>query len=290
MLQRLLRRPLFPIMLALSSAACSSPSDLKKSTGVATDHNDTASTHDRAAVAKVAKADAKPINFVDDGTAPDDGKGSRKFSYSWPAAVSAIPKLATLLTRERDKALASQKAQWAQALGSTPDDCASCRSYETKHEWKVVADLPQWLSLSDLLYVYSGGAHGMTGLSSLVWDKRVGHAVDGKDMFRSPEALERALGSQLCENLDKARAKKRGEPVPQPSGANDFLNGCPHLDQATILPGSSGGEKFDRVGIWFGPYVAGPYAEGSYELTFPVDSAIIDAVKPEYGSAFTIGR
>ena len=34
-------------------------------------------------------------------------------------------------------------------------------------------------------------------------------------------------------------------------------------------------------------YVAGPYAEGSYEFTFPVDSAVIDAVKPEYVAAFS---
>ncbi|MXP27521.1 hypothetical protein GRI58_01635 [Porphyrobacter algicida] len=263
---------------------------MKKQTAVAPDHGRSVAAQATASAVKQAAADAKPVDFTDNETAPGKVEGSRRFSYSWPAAVSAIPKLAALLTRERDKALASQKAQWNQALASTPDDCASCRSFGTKNEWQVVADLPQWLSLSDLAYVYSGGAHGMTGLSSLVWDKRVGRAVTGKEMFRSPGALERALGPTLCEKLDKARAKKRGEPIPKPSGSDDFLNGCPHLDEATILPGSSGGEKFDRIGIWFGPYVAGPYAEGSYELTFPVDSAIIDAVKPEYASAFTISR
>ena len=43
-------------------------------------------------------------------------------------------------------------------------------------------------------------------------------------------------------------------------------------------------KTFDRIGILIGPYVAGPYAEGSYEFTFPVDSAVIDAVNQVAGA------
>ena len=292
MRHRLLQSPIFPIILALSSAACSAPGDGRKSHDSESAPTASVSAPGRAPAPMVAKKDARAVHFTDNATGQGDGaaKATRKFSYSWPAAVSAVPGLVALLTGEREKALASQKAQWAQVLDTASSDCPACRSFETVEKWQVVADLPQWLSLSDTIYTYKGGAHGMTGLRSLVWDKHAGRAIEGKDLFRSPEALERALGSRLCARLDKARAKKRGEPIPSLKGADDFLNGCPHLDQATILVGSARGEKFDRVGIWFGPYAAGPYAEGSYELNFPLDAAVIDAVKPEYAVAFTIER
>ena len=57
-----------------------------------------------------------------------------------------------------------------------------------------------------------------------------------------------------------------------------------------MLVGSSNGRTFDRIGIWYGPYVAGPYAEGAYELDFPVDARVLAAVKPEYEAAFSQAR
>ena len=35
-----------------------------------------------------------------------------------------------------------------------------------------------------------------------------------------------------------------------------------------------------------GPYSAGPYAEGSYEVALPVDAAMRGAIKTEYQDAF----
>ena len=47
---------------------------------------------------------------------------------------------------------------------------------------------------------------------------------------------------------------------------------------------------FDRVGFLIDPYTAGPYAEGTYEVTLPVTRAILAAVKPEYAESFTATR
>ena len=60
--------------------------------------------------------------------------------------------------------------------------------------------------------------------------------------------------------------------------------------KATVLVGSSNGKTFNRVGVWFGPYVAGPYSEGAYELNFPVDKAVLETVKPAYRDAFSAAR
>ena len=75
-------------------------------------------------------------------------------------------------------------------------------------EWKVVADLPRYLSLSGHLATYSGGAHGMYGLRSLVWDREAKQAIEGIALFNSPVALEQGLGQRLCDTLNAERAKR----------------------------------------------------------------------------------
>lgn len=271
-----MRARLFPISLLLSSAACSSQADYAREAGVA---------GDPAAVA-TAQAKTEPVAFEDDETR--DG-GSREFSYSWPVTVSAQPALARLLTEERDRILAQEKVEWTDALADAPMDCAACRARSFAKQWKVVADTPGWLSLSGEFSTYTGGAHGMYGLESLVWDKVKQRALPGAGLFRSPDALEAALGARLCAALNAEREKRRGEPVAASEDEAGF-DACQHVRDATVLIGSSSGKAFDRIGIWFGPYVAGPYAEGAYELDFPVDAAVLKAVRPEHAGAFAVGR
>lgn len=271
-----MRASLFLISLALSSAACSQTEEFSEEVGV---------TSQTSATAVAVSSDAKATSFEDNSEA---GGGEREFSYEWPAAVSSIPELALQLTAERDKALNEQKAEWTASLKDSPADCVSCRSRDFDKDWEVVADLPQWLSLSAEFSTYTGGAHGMHGKQSLVWDKQAKRSMEGLALFTSPVALETALGTSLCNALDAERIKRRGAPVGE--AINDIFSDCPGLDEATIMVGSGGGEHFDRLTVYFGPYVAGPYAEGDYELDFPVTASVIDAVKPQYASAFRVRR
>ena len=267
-----MRRPLFLIPLLLSSAACSSADEMEKAAGV-----EKAETAPRAAAVPVAFAN----NEERDG-------GGREFAYKWPAEVSAQPALARQLPGERDRILAQEKVEWTDTLADAPMDCTACRQRSFTKEWKVVADTPGYLSLSGEFSTYTGGAHGMYGLESLVWDKAKERALPGVGLFQSPEALEAALGPKLCAALNAEREKRRGEPV-DPQAPDEYGTGfdqCQHVKDATVLVGSSNGKVFDRIGVWFGPYVAGSYAEGAYELNFPVDAAVLKAVKPEYAGAF----
>ena len=203
-----------------------------------------------------------------------------------PELRGAEPGLARRLTEERDRILAQEKVEWTDALADSPLDCTPCRNRSFAKTWKVVADTPGFLSLSGEISTYTGGAHGMYGLESLVWDKGAQRALSGVEMFQSPARLEAALGERLCSALNAEREKRRGEPVPPADGDDIGFDSCQHVQDATVLVGSSNGRAFDRIGIWFGPYLAGPYAEGAYELNFPVDAAVLRAVKPEYARAF----
>ncbi len=209
------------------------------------------------------------------------------FSYAYPAQAGGIPELAAHLDADAEKAKATLISESEDDQKQAEANDYPYRAHSFSKEWKIVADLPRYLSLSGEFATYSGGAHGMYGLESLVWDKQAKAGMDGVALFQSAEALDGALGQKLCDALDAERAKRRGEAVPANAGDDDTgFNSCQHVKDATVLVGSSAGGKFDRIGIWFGPYVAGPYAEGSYELNFPVDAAVIEAVKPEYREAF----
>ena len=210
------------------------------------------------------------------------------FSYSWPAAAGNIPALAQRLEAQLEKSKRDLIANANQGKEESEGNGFPYNPHYFSEEWKVVANLPDWLSLSGEFSTYTGGAHGMYGRESLVWDKKVGRGFPAIEMFASPKALTAALGNRLCKALDAERARKRkGQPKGQ--SIPEFEK-CVGVDQATVLVGSSNGKTFNRIGVWFGPYVAGPYAEGSYELNFGIDKAVLDTVKPAYRSIFSLRR
>ena len=53
-----------------------------------------------------------------------------------------------------------------------------------------------------------------------------------------------------------------------------------------LAPTSRDGKLIDGIQVTIGPYGAGPYAEGSYDIKLPVDAAIYKAIKTEYQDAF----
>lgn len=261
---------------ALVLGACSSPEEAARDTGVIA-----AAT---AAASPAASATAAPgaVAFTDNESKDD---AAREFSYSWTAQVSAIPALATRFTAERDGLLAEQKAEWAEAVAEfAGQDCVACTNRSFEKGWEVVADLPRYLSLSASFYAYTGGAHGNGAYDALIWDREAQAALDPKTMFRSPQALQDALGTPWCKALKKERQKRLGEDY-----SDDGFFTCPPIADLTVLLGSSDRKAFNRIGLLAAPYVAGSYAEGTYEVTLPVTPAVLQAVKPEYKEAFALG-
>lgn len=260
-------------LAALLLAACSSPEDMAAKTGI----DDPASTA-AAAEAPATPAPAK-VDFTDNAL---DGEAKRAFAYSWPAEVSAVPELAARLTAERDALLAEQKAEWAASVKEfAGENCVACTTRDFQKSWEVVADLPRFLSLSASFYAYTGGAHGNGAFDALVWDREAKAAFDPKAMFTSDAALQQALGAPWCKALKAERQKRLGADY-----SDDGFFPCPPVSDLTVLVGSSDRRAFNRIGLIAAAYVAGSYAEGPYELTFPVTPAVLGAVKPEYKAAF----
>lgn len=207
-----------------------------------------------------------------------------EYSFSYPAAVGAIPELARLIESQAQKAEAEQRALALAHSKQAEEDGFAFRPYGLSQEWEVVADLPSWLSLSNEVWIYTGGAHGMYGTEALVWNKQARRALEAMNLFTSPAALMAALRPRYCAALDEAR-RARGREMGIGEG---LFDNCPDIDELTVLLGSSNGRTFDRLTLYAGPYVAGSYAEGAYETDLTVDAAVLAAVKPRYRSAFSV--
>ena len=207
------------------------------------------------------------------------------FKYTYPLQAGRIAALSTLLDRRLARERRELARNSAEARREARADGFPYNKHSYTAEWKVVSELPDWLSLSADISTYTGGAHGNYGVESLVWDKQRGRSMDAIELFKAPAALEEAIEERFCDALDRERAKRRGEPVPEDS--QDNFDQCPGIEELEVLVGSSNRRTFNRLTVYAGPYVAGPYAEGAYSIDLPVTRAIRDAVKPEYQGAFT---
>ncbi|RVU07628.1 DUF3298/DUF4163 domain-containing protein [Novosphingobium umbonatum] len=210
------------------------------------------------------------------------------FDYSYPAAAEAIPALKSWLEAD----MAKQKADLAQSAKEGAADAKQSgfdyRPYASGMDWKVVADLPQWLSLSASVYSDTGGAHPNHGTTALLWDKAAGQQRKVVDLFTSPAAFTKVLQPAFCDALDAQRAKRRGAKVNRNSG--DEFDACLDPASVTVILGSAKKQGFDRIGFLIDPYAAGPYAEGDYEVTLPVTDKVPAAVKPQFRAAFATGK
>jgi hypothetical protein len=263
-------------LLCLALAACPGGNDSPDPRPTATATATATATPTATATATATPAGANEVKETND---------LYSFTYSWPAAAGNIPALAQRLEQQLEKSKRELIADATKGKEESEGNGFPYNPHYFSEKWAVVTNLPHWLSLTGDFSTYTGGAHGNYGRETIVWDKKVGRGFPAIEMFTSPKVLTAALGDKLCKALDAERAKKR-KGLPKGQVIEEFQR-CVGVDEATVLVGSSNGKTFNRIGVWFGPYVAGPYVEGAYELTFGVDKAIMDAVKPAYQPAFS---
>lgn len=211
-----------------------------------------------------------------------------EFGFSYPDAAGAIPQLRDMfdaqLVRMRSRLAAAAREDQATAR----KDGYQFNPHSYSAAWDTVADLPDWLSLSAQIATYSGGAHGMSNFDSMLWDRRTQAVLKPRDLFASTDALRVALREPFCDALDRERETRRGEPVQRDS--EQMFSECIDPVAQTLILGSTNGRTFDRIGILVAPYEAGPYAEGSYEVTLPVTDRVMAVLKPPYRGSFSVGR
>lgn len=158
-------------------------------------------------------------------------------------------------------------------------------AYNRSVEWRVAAETGKLFSLAAQTSEYTGGAHGMTTFSSLLWDKALDRRIEGAALFRRGADMA-VLDRALCDAINAARAARTGEPSNLTVGgaANDWS--CPRAMETTfaLAPSATAG-KAGGLEFLINPYDVGPYAEGTYQIVVP-QSAFRALLAPAYADEF----
>jgi hypothetical protein len=205
--------------------------------------------------------------------------------FSWSAEAAAVPALVRRfkgeLAHEKTATIQCGKTETEVRVKSGSEGIACSSSTAIKTE----GETPRLLSMSRAYYAFTGGAHGNGATTGLLWDRRLGKEIQFDALFASAKAYGAMLRAPYCRALDKERRKRRG-PDYQPGSIAEF-DSCPKLSDLALIPADPKQRgRFDRIHLIAAPYLAGPYAEGDYDIELPVSRALIAAMKPEYRGSF----
>ena len=208
------------------------------------------------------------------------------FSYEWSADAAAIPSLDQRLYKQAKAALSDAQANALDDQQAAKQQKRPFNGHEYSMAWNTAGETPRLLSLTSNLGSFEGGAHPNSNFGSLLWDRKLNRAIGIGALFATATQFPAVTRPSYCKKLDAERAKRReGEKL---GGSFDQ---CPKYSELAIFPADKNGNgRFDRITFVASPYIAGPYVEGEYEITLPVTSAIIAALKPEYRASFETQR
>ncbi|GGE17460.1 hypothetical protein GCM10011529_24960 [Polymorphobacter glacialis] len=205
-------------------------------------------------------------------------QASPGIEWRWRMAPETATQQALLRSMRTEALGEAAKARRAAAkdLASAQAAGFPFRPYETINDWTLAADTPRLLSLALETWSHTGGAHGNTGFAVRIWDKTARRSIGIDALFTDWPRARKLIEPQYCRMLAEEQRRRRGEPT---GGAFDA---CPSLAEQPILPWAGLGQVASQYRVLLGPYVAGPYSEGSYLVTVPWPDGIETLVKPEY--------
>lgn len=235
----------------------------------------------QSAATQAAEPAAQPV-------AIDEKTDLLEFHLGWPAEISAIPALAAKLRSDAMAHKAELLETAAEDKKARAKESFPFNPYDFGEDVEIEGNGGRLLSAALNWYEFTGGAHPNHGTRALLWDRAAGREIAFTDLFEGgAPRLEGLLKPAFCTALDKARAEKRGpDDSASVVGPDDPFNQCPKLSELALIPGGAAGHPMTKVIIHADPYVAGPYAEGDYDVELPVTSAVLTALKPEYRSSF----
>lgn len=205
------------------------------------------------------------------------------FHFGWSAEAAAVPQLVKLFQAEmaREKAGLVKGAEEDKLFRSR--EKFEFHGHMSSTEYQTAGQSERVLILRNERGSYTGGAHGNSDTVVFLWDRTAAQEIAIGDLFAEPANLSRLLTQRWCDALNKEREEKRGEPL----GGEGMFNECPKLDEIAIIPTDKDRNgKFERLTLVASPYVAGPWAEGSYEIDLAVTPDLSAAVKDEFRASF----
>lgn len=208
------------------------------------------------------------------------------FDYRYPAELYRMAPLRKKLEAEK----ASQLSVIRSDIQEMEDTTKAGGPWQNPHhhstEWRITGQSGRLLSLEQDGYAYMGGAHGQYGTTSLIWDRTTGKEIsDPLSLFSDSMA---SFHAPYCAALDVLRADRSEGTWKVGDGRYMGTWDCPDFDAVSVAFSGARGGKFTALHIVAGPYVAGSYADGRFDVTLPMTKAMLAKVKPEYRDLFAI--
>jgi Deacetylase PdaC len=208
-----------------------------------------------------------------------------EFSFGYPAEVTKIPKLKAEFDAEVKKEKAYFIKSAAEAKADATKNDYPYNPHQSGTAWEVAADTKQILSLAGYYSSYSGGAHGNYGFGSRIWDKKKARLLkNSTDIFAKPKDALASIRQDYCNGLNVERRKKLG--ADWKPEEDSIFSSCPEFSELAIVFMGEKGKPANRILLIAGPYIAGSYAEGEYEVELPITPKLIAMIKPEYRVSF----
>jgi Deacetylase PdaC len=210
-----------------------------------------------------------------------------EFSFGYPAEAVTIPKLKSLFEKEIKKEQAQLIKSAIEAKADSAKNDYPYFAYQSGTAWEVAGSTGQLLSLSGFFSSYTGGAHGNYGFGARMWDKKAKRLLKNSfDVFANPKTALALLRQDYCASLNKERKEKLG--AEWTADEDSVFGKCPEFSELAIVFNGDKGKPIDRIAFIAGPYVAGSYAEGQYEVELPVTAKLVEAVKSQYRASFAV--
>ncbi len=139
-------------------------------------------------------------------------------------------------------------------------------AYEEIIRGKVIWSSDSILSYSKELYVFTGGAHGLTNTTQMVFDLRNGELINESDIFyaESMDALTNLL-------IKKANKMRDGDRLPKRS--SEFIFNEPYPNGNFIV-------DYKGIEYMYNPYEIAPYVYGQVRIPLSIEE-VLPMLKPE---------
>ena len=203
------------------------------------------------------------------------------FGFGWTAEAAAIPELDALLRAEaaqREQWMREQsEAAWAERLeaGAEP------MRFTYEEGWSLDLNRPELAAASGSAQSYTGGAHGGIAYHAILLDRRRGERVALADLFTDAGEGLAAVQASFCPALLRdVRERRSDEEVAEIE--------CPMASEHPITLVAGFDDRAIGMLALLNPYVVGSWAEGPYDVAFPMTPRLMAALKPEYRGAFSL--
>lgn len=209
------------------------------------------------------------------------------FSVIWPRQAAALPRLDAYL---RDEALRAEVRFEATVNDYRGREGKGAGRLSYEQAWRVDANLPELLALSSTTGVYTGGAHGGIAYRTVLFDRRRNRIIELADVFTigafefdflgQRPVGEGAMQRAFCRALRDEVRERRQDPAARID--------CPNIYDQPITLVCGENNRIEHMRALVAPYVVGAWAEGPYEVDFPIDALMMAAVRRKYRPAFAV--